>query len=180
MSNTLIIILDFVFRLATLLFLIRFLLQATGADFYNPISQAVTKATDSVCKPLRVILKPVRNFDVASLTVAWVISVVAVFAFTFAQYSAAAAVLPALWAGLIKTLLVLMQFYTMVIIIVAIASFIVQGAAHPALMLLHQLLEPIVGPVRKVLPSLGPLDLSPLAVLLIIILIEDILMRSFF
>ena len=180
MSNTLIIILDFVFRLATLLFLIRFLLQATGADFYNPISQAVTKATDSVCKPLRVILKPVRNFDLASLTVAWVISVVAVFAFTFAQYSAAAAVLPALWAGLIKTLLVLMQFYKWTIIIIVIASFVAQGSYHPALALLNELLEPIIGPVRRILPSLGPLDLSPMVVLLVIILVEDILMRAYF
>lgn len=180
MSNTLIIILDFVFRLATLLFLIRFLLQAAGADFYNPISQAVTKATDSVCKPLRMVVKPVANFDLASLTVAWLISVAAVFAFTFAQHGTGAAVLPALWAGLIKTLLVLMQFYKWTIIIIVIASFVAQGTQHPALALLNELLEPVMGPVRRILPSLGPLDLSPMVVLLVIILVEDILMRSYF
>ncbi len=173
------IILDFVFRLACLLFLIRFLLQASGADFYNPISQAVVKATDTVCKPLRLALRPFRNLDVASFVVAWLISVLSVVAFSYMIYSAAPGILAAMWAGLIKTLLVLMQFYKWTIIIIVIASFVAQGSFHPALQLLNQLLEPIIGPVRRVLPSLGPLDLSPMVVLLIIILVEDILMRSY-
>ena len=173
------IILDFVFRLACLLFLIRFLLQASGADFYNPISQAVVKATDTVCKPLRLALRPFRNLDVASFVVAWLISVLSVVAFSYMIYSAAPGILAAMWAGLIKILLVLMQFYKWTIIIIVIASFVAQGSFHPALQLLNQLLEPIIGPVRRVLPSLGPLDLSPMVVLLIIILVEDILMRSF-
>ena len=46
MTQTLILIIDLVMRLATLLFLVRFLLQASGADFYNPISQAVIKGSD--------------------------------------------------------------------------------------------------------------------------------------
>ncbi len=180
MSQSLLIVLDFVFRLAALLFLVRFLLQASGADFYNPISQAVVKATDAICKPLRLALKPFRNFDFASILVAWVISVGSVYAFTYLQYGSTPAVFPALWAGMIKTLLVLMQFYKWTIIIMVIASFVAQGSYHPALQLLQQLLEPIMAPLRKVLPTLGPLDLSPMVVLLIIILIEDILMRAYF
>ena len=180
MSQTLVILLDFIFRLAALLFLTRFLLQASGADFYNPISQAVVKATDTICKPLRLAIKPFRNLDLASVLVAWLIGVASVYAFTFLQYGSAPSVFPALWAGMIKTLLVLMQFYKWTIIILVIASFVAQGSMHPALQLLQQLLEPIMAPVRKVLPSLGPLDISSMVVLLAIILIADILMRSYF
>jgi len=180
MSQTLMIVLDFVFRLAALLFLMRFLLQASGADFYNPISQAVVNATEPLCKPLRLALKPFRNLDFASILVAWIIGVGSVYAFTFMQYGSAPALFPALWAGMIKTLLVLMQFYKWTIIIMVIASFVAQGSVHPALQLLQQMLEPIMAPVRKILPTLGPLDLSPMVVLLIIILIEDILMRAYF
>ena len=179
MSSTLNIVLDFVFRLATLLFLMRFLLQASGADFYNPISQAVVKGTDVICKPLRLVLKSYGKFDFASFVVAWLIGVLGVFAFTFIIYGSAPAILPAFWAGFIKTLLVLLQFYKWTIIIIVIASFVAQGTYHPALALLNQLVEPVIGPIRKVLPSLGTLDLSPMVVLLIIILAEDILMRSF-
>ena len=63
-------ILDFIFSLLALLFLLRFLLQATKADFYNPLSQAVVKASDVICKPLRYVIPSFRNFDFASLFVA--------------------------------------------------------------------------------------------------------------
>jgi YggT family protein len=180
MGSTLNIVLDFVFRLATLLFLMRFLLQASGANFYNPISQAIVKATDPVCKPVRLALKSYGNFDFASLFVAWVISVIAVFAFTIMFSGSAPPVLSALWAGLIKTLLVLIQFYKWTIIIIVIASFVAQGTHHPALALLNEILEPLMGRVRKVMPNFGLLDLSPMVVLLIIIVVEDILARSYF
>jgi YggT family protein len=173
------IVLDFVFRLACLLFLTRFLLQACSADFYNPISQAVVKATDTVCKPLRRILKPLHNFDFASFLMAWLVSVAGVVAFSYLAFGTAPGAIAVAWAGLIKTLMVLLQFYKWTIIIIVVASFIAQGSYHPALALLNQLVDPIMAPVRKILPSLGPLDLSPMVVLLIIILIEDILMRSF-
>ena len=84
----------------------------------------------------------------------------------------------ALWQGLVKALLVLTQFYYFPIFIVIIASFLAQGSYHPALELLRQLIEPILGPIRRILPTLGPLDLSPMVLLLIIIVVEDILRRS--
>lgn len=176
--SSLYIVLDFVFRLACLLFLMRFLLQASGANFYNPISQAIVKASDPICKPLRTIVKPVAKLDFASLIVAWLVSVLG-FAVSDFIVGAIPAIGPVLWAGLIKTLLVLLQFYKWTIIIIVVASFVSQGTQHPALTLLNQLLEPVMGPVRRVMPNLGPLDLSPMVVLLIIILIEDNLMRAF-
>ena len=96
-------------------------------------------------------------------------------------YTVAGASIPvgaALFQGLVKALLVLTQFYTFSIFIVIIASFLAQGSYHPALLLLQQLIEPVLGPIRRILPSLGPLDLSPMVLLLIIILVEDILRRS--
>lgn len=172
------IVLKFVFDLACLVFLLRFLLQASGADFYNQISQAIVKATDSVCKPIRMLIKPYANFDFASLIVAWLISVIGIVVFQ-AIYLGKFLFLPLfLWFGVIKTLLVLTQFYKFAIIIMVIASFLAPSGYNPVLALLNALLEPIIGPVRRVIPNLGPLDLSPMVVILIIILVEDILSRS--
>jgi len=178
MSSVLIVI-QFVFGLVTLLFLLRFLLQAARADFYNQISQSIVKGTDLLCKPLRTVLRPYRNFDFASLVVAWLISALSVGLIYFLTANAAPPILAVLWAGLIQMLLVLTQFYFWAILIIVIASFLAQGAYHPALLLLHQLVEPIIAPVRKILPTLGPLDLSPMVVILIIYIVEDILRKSF-
>ncbi len=175
MVSSLNIVLNFIFYLAVTLFLIRFLLQASGADSHNAISQAVVKGTDPLCKPLRMLLRPYRNLDFASIVVAWLIATISIAALAYINYGAMPPVLGVLWAGLIKMLLVLTQFYKFTIFIVVIASFLVQGNFHPALLLLHQILEPLVGPIRRVLPSLGPIDISPLVLILIIFLVENLL-----
>ncbi|MFV0333461.1 MAG: YggT family protein [Tropicimonas sp.] len=45
---------------------------------------------------------------------------------------------------------------------------------------LNRLLEPVYGPVRRILPDTRPLDLAPLAVFLIIIVLRDILLPTLF
>lgn len=168
-------ILDFVFRIAALLFLVRFLLQATGADFYNPISQAIVKATDPIARPLRMLLRPYRKFDFATFVIAWLISIafyVVVFVL-IGQQSVNPGML--IVRGLVHTLEVMVGFFWWTILIVVIASFLAPGTYHPALALLNQIVEPLISPVRKVLPTLGPLDFSPLVVLLVLTLAQDML-----
>ena len=174
MGSTLILILQFVFQLATLLFLARFVLQASGADFYNPLSQAIVKATDPVCKPLRAVAKPIGSFDLASLIVAWLISTLFIGIVVW-LVDAPLNVAVILWGGVIQMLQVLTNFYFFSIIIVIIASFVAQGNYHPALALLHQLIEPLMAPFRRVIPPLGPLDLSPMLVILIIFVVQNML-----
>ena len=99
MASSLTIILDFIFRLACLAFLVRFLLQAANADFYNPLSQAIVKATEPVCKPLRRLLRPFRNLDLASLLVAWLISVLFFVLLTWLRAPELMNVLGLAWAG---------------------------------------------------------------------------------
>ncbi|MEQ8515222.1 MAG: YggT family protein, partial [Chromatocurvus sp.] len=50
-----------------LVMLLRFLLHASQADFYNPVSQFVVKATNPALAPLRRLLPPVGRFDLAAL-----------------------------------------------------------------------------------------------------------------
>ncbi len=175
MVSSLNIILQFVFHLACMLFLVRFLLQAAQADFYNPLSQAIVKGTDPLCRPLRKVLPSFRNLDFASIFFAWVIAAIGIYAMTYLNYGSPPTLLATAWVGLIRMLLVLMQFYQFTILIVVIASFLAQGSYHPALALLHQLLEPLLAPIRKVLPNFGPLDLSPLVLILIIFVVENML-----
>jgi YggT family protein len=42
---------------------------------------------------------------------------------------------------------------------------------------LYRITEPVLRPIRNMLPSLGGIDLSPVVVILIIILIKDIIVR---
>ena len=164
MTQTLILIIDLVLRLATLLFLVRFLLQASGADFYNPISQAVIKGSDPLAAPLRKLLPSIGNFDLAALLLALVMGVVFVALIsmgrlTISQYAI---------FGIVRTLSVLVDFYWWSMLIIVIASFVSQGNSHPGLSLLDQLVDPLIRPIRSILPSMGPLDFSPMVVILML------------
>ncbi len=175
MTSTTSLILGFVFDLACLLFWLRFLLQASRADFYNPLSQAVVKGTDPVCRPLRLLLKPIGTLDLASLLVAWIIGILGIMAivmFTAPEFVISSYVLV---AGTVKAVSVLLQFYFFAIIIMVLASFIAPGNYNPVLALIQQLLEPIMGPIRRVLPPLGPIDLSPMVVFLVIMILQNLL-----
>ncbi len=167
-------ILDFIFSLLALLFLLRFLLQATNADFYNPLSQAVVKASDVICKPLRFAVPSFRNFDFASLVVAWVVCIAA-RALLRPELLDAIGLL--VLGGLVMMLQVLTNFFLFSIFILVLASFLAQGVYNPVLALFGQLVDPLIAPIRKVLPTFGPIDFSPMVVLIIIFLVQDMLRR---
>ena len=46
---------------------------------------------------------------------------------------------------------------------------------HQVVVFVHEITEPILGPIRKVLPNFGFLDLSPMVALFLMILIQRIL-----
>lgn len=175
MTEIVFLVVDLATRLAALLFLIRFVLQASGADFYNPISQAIVKGSDPLAKPLRSILPKSGRFDLASLILAWLtgiafVAIVTMGSLSIGQY---------LTFGLVRALSVLISFYWWSLLIIVVASFVSQGNYHPALTLLEQLLEPIMSPIRKIMPTLGPLDLSPMVAILLLTIAERALAVSF-
>ena len=51
-------------------------------------------------------------------------------------------------------------------------------ANHPGAILVHQLVEPIMAPVRKVIPPLGMIDLSPIVVFIAISLFDSLIVGA--
>lgn len=165
-----------VISLVTLPFLLRFLLQASKADFYNPISQFVVRFSNPLTVPIRKVLPSRSGIDFASLIVVFIIQVGLIIAlFTFLSLPLDwMKILP--WAGisLINTIL---NMYFFGLIIVVVASWIAPNSYNPALILINQLLEPIMSKVRRVMPDLGGLDLSPLVVILALQVAEILVIR---
>lgn len=59
--------------------MLRFLLQFSRADYYNPVSQAVIKATRPVVAPLQRIFRPHGRFDPATLVAGLLLKGIAIF-----------------------------------------------------------------------------------------------------
>ncbi|MFM7785279.1 MAG: YggT family protein [Gammaproteobacteria bacterium] len=155
--------------------LLRMLLPVARADFYNPVSQFVVKVTQPVLGPLRRLLPPLGRLDTASLLLATGVQVLSIMiALALLGFRPANVLLIVVWALLgIASLVVNMYFFA--ILGVIIFSWIAPHSQHPALALLYQLTEPVMAPVRRLLPPLGGLDLSPILVFVGINVIEILL-----
>jgi len=160
------------FGLYLMVMLLRFLLQLTRADFYNPISQTLVKLTNPLVIPLRRIVPGYGGIDLASLLLALILQMLMIALLVALQTGALLPVLPLIMASLIGLAASLVKIYFFAILAMIILSWIAQGGNNPALRLLFQLTEPVMAPFRKVLPPMGGLDLSPIFVFILINIIQ--------
>lgn len=168
------LVIDTLSSLYLLLILLRFVFQLSRADFYNPISQFVVKATNPLLIPLRRIIPGFGGVDIAALVLAVLFQMLVlslkVFVVSFGLPNPIGLVLFS--AIFVTGFLLKLYFWSLLIMIVA--SWIAPGSAHPALMLVNQITEPLMKPFRKILPSMGGLDLSPILVFLVLQILEKV------
>ena len=67
LSNAGVFLVQTLFGIYEVIILLRFLLQLVRADFYNPISQFIVKATNLPLRPLRRVIPGLAGIDMASL-----------------------------------------------------------------------------------------------------------------
>ena len=174
LSQPAVFLVQVIFGLYAILVLLRFLLQLTRADFYNPLSQFIVKATKPVLNPLRRVIPAVAGMDTASLILAWLVitleqlAILAITGVGFKLLMAALLAIPELVSLTIN-------IFLFAILIQVIISWINPGAHNPALSLIHSLTEPLLGPVRRRMPDMGGFDLSPLVVMVGLVILEMLL-----
>ncbi|QSP95916.1 YggT family protein [Marinobacter salinisoli] len=150
--------------------LLRFLLQLARADFYNPITQFAVKATNPLLRPLRRIIPGWGGIDGAALVLAILIQAATFFLILIALNGGIPAINPItllVWAFL-NVLDLIVKIYFWSVIAVVVVSWIAPGSSHPAIQLVEQITEPVIRPIRNIMPSMGGLDLSPIVVFLIL------------
>lgn len=174
LANAALILIEFVFGIAVALVVLRVLLQLVRANFHNPICQFLYKVSNPVLMPLRRIIPAWRRLDIAGVVLAWFLLLlkrVLIFAMVGAMPTFAGLAIIAI-ADLIGFVLMTML---LLVIVRVILSFVGSDSYHPVIPLVHQLTEPLLKPVRKRMPVLGGLDLSPMIVLLGFALLQALL-----
>ena len=73
-------------------------------------------------------------------------------------------------------LISLLDVYSLVIFGTVIISWVQLPPDHPIASFLHTVTEPLLGPIRQVLPDMGGLDLSPMVLLLAVRLVRGALL----
>lgn len=172
LGQALVLVINTAGSIFLLALLLRFLLQAARADFYNPVTQAIVKLTAPLLNPLRRVIPGYRGFDFASLVLALIISSIATALMILASGFALINIGTIISWCFVGLLAFILNIYFWSLVVSVVASFIAPFSAHPALLLVHQLLEPLYSRVRRILPSMGGLDFSPLFMFLGIQILE--------
>jgi YggT family protein len=168
------------FGLYAALVLLRLLFQAMDVDFRNPLSQFVYKATQPVLKPLRRVLPMRARIEPALVVLLLLVKLLEVYAL-----SGLRGYLPGLIGALLmavaQSLALLMLTLSALLIVRAIASWVVAAGAgyNPMLSLLEQLTEPLLAPLRRIIPHLGGMDFSVLLALVAVQLVNILLVQPF-
>lgn len=141
--------------------LLRLILQWVRADFYNPLSQFLVRITSPLLVPLRRLIPSIGRLDTAAVVLVLILEIANLVIITSINGLTLA------WAQLLglaitKLLMAVLWLYFFLILAVVILSWVGGRARHPLIPLMYQLTDPVLRPIRKLLPTVGGFDLSPL------------------
>ncbi len=71
------------------------------------------------------------------------------------------------------------QILTFAIVIRVILAWFPIGPNNPFFTLVYQVTEPILGPLRRILPRVGALDFTPMVAIILLYVIQQIAFRAF-
>ncbi|MAV75784.1 MAG: YggT family protein [Cellvibrionales bacterium] len=166
------------FEFFTILILLRVMMQLARVDFYNPISQFIITVTNPPLKPLRRLIPGLWGIDFPALLLAIVIQtldqvLLVVFkgalAFNFMLY---------VTYGFFGVLDIALQLMKLAVLAQIVISWVAPNSYHPIVILIRQLGDPIMAPLRRLIPPVGGLDFSPMIAILFIHILQKIILPN--
>lgn len=162
-----------VIDLYCLVLILRVWLQLCRIDFYSPISQFAVKLTQPVLAPIRKVLPIVKNVDISALVLIVILGAIK-FPIFFLDFSP-------LGLGLLGVLTLVKSIGVAIFYVLfasAILSWFNRGN-NPVIYALFQLTEPLLRPIKRVLPTVGMIDFSPMVIVFILLFLNRFLWDLF-
>jgi len=155
-------IVDMLLWLLLLAFVLRLLFQLVRADFRDPMADAIVRVTNWMILPLRKVLPPIGKIDTATVVAVLLVAAIR----TFIMMAMAGAGIGDGFVFLRITLLdlvgLVLRVYLFAMLLYWLTSMVSPGGYAPGVRLLGQVCEPILKPVRRVIPRIGQIDFSVL------------------
>ncbi len=138
------------------------LARVVRADYHNPIVRVLLTVTEPIVRPIRRMIPLRMTVDVAGIAVyVLLVSVTLHAVANMADVEAPGhiVVVGAAAAHFVSTLCTVL---TIAILVNVLSSWFPQAYHHPIGSLARQLGIPVLAPLQRVIPPLGPLDISPI------------------
>jgi YggT family protein len=166
LAQAIAVVLDTIFDLVILAALVRFWMQVLRAPARNPIAQFSMAITDFAVKPLRRVIPGLFRLDLASFLVAWilelVLQVLLMLLFGVSPFENPGVFPVLVFLSFVLLLRLSIYVFMAAVIIQAVLSWV--SAHHPFAPFFDALTRPFLRPVRRVIPPIGGMDISPLFV----------------
>ncbi len=162
---------DVVLGFFVYLLLARFLFQWLRVPFRNVLGEFIIAVTSWLVVPARRVIPSLAGFDLASLLLAWLLQCVLLYVIYLIggwDFSSAPGIAAAGLAGLALIDLVRFALYILVfaLIVQAVLSWV--NPHSPVAPLFDALTRPFLRPVRRFVPPLANVDLSPRVLIVIL------------
>jgi len=168
MSDILHFLINILFSLFGIALILRAWIYAIRLHPFNPYSQAILRVTDWLVAPIRKVVKPGNRIDWSSILACWLTA----WVFLLLSWTLAIGFVPSgevLLRALPAAALTAMKWgfnvLLWMVLIQAVLSWV--NPLAPIMPVLHTMTAPLLDPIRRVMPNLGGLDLSPLVLLII-------------
>lgn len=154
--------------------LLRFHLQWLRAPFRNQLGQFALATTNWAVMPARRVIPALFGFDLASLVCSWLLqaAILAVLAVLSGRDLSSA---PGIAASILFTqaFVDLIQFSLEILLFALILQVILSwvNPDSPLQSMLDALCRPLLRPIRRVVPPIANVDLSPAILILVILLL---------
>ncbi len=136
-----------------------------SANSGNPLGRFIFALTDWIVLPLRRVIPPVGRWDLASLIATWLIELLQFSILWLLQGGAYTYVAVPILA-IFGVLRLIISGMTGLVIIYAVLSWVQARSAMADL--IDRLVVPALGPIRRFVPLVGGIDLSPLVLLVLL------------
>lgn len=169
-AQILLFVLDTVCGFLTLALLVRFAMQWARTPFRNPLGQFIVAVTDWMVRPARRLVPGLFGLDLASLLLAWLWQAAYQgIALGLSGVLSAVSPAPILVVAMLAALDVAkIGLYLMIGAVLISAVFSWVNPHAPLAGVFDTLTRPLLRPFRRVIPPIGGVDLSPLALLLVL------------
>lgn len=167
MNQIVVFLIEVLFAIPIYLLLARFFLQGFRAPFTDPAYQWLLLTLNPVLKPLEQVIPRFRSWNLACLALLYLVCVLKALALYGAIGFGAV-----LAFGLVHMLSSTLDFFTFLVVIRIILSFVQANPNNPMIPLVFRLTEPLLAPLRRMLPAAGPIDFSPMLLFLVFLLVK--------
>ena len=154
-------------QLLLLLYLLRLWLPIVRADFKNPIAQGVVRLTSPLIIPVRRFIPAIGRLDTATFLVTYAMQYAIVLVLLLITQHMAPTLVVAI-SSLLELCILSLNMFFFAILIKVVMSWIAPHAHNPVSAIAASIAEPVLGPFRRMLPTMGGMDLSPIIAIVLL------------